>query len=253
MLKNKRALILGVANNKSLAFEIAKLFKGNGAAVGITYGSPSNQKRVIPLSCEINADFCTFLDVKDDKSWDDLKTIVKDKWGHFDILVHSIAYASPEALSNGLCKLQFHDFVESQNISCFSFIKSVQIFSEFLNSASSIMTLTNNGSQKVVAGYGVMGLAKASLETSVKYLAFELGEKKIRVNAISAGPVKTLSAMGVNNFNNYLDLVEEKSALKQNISGEDVAGLALFLASDLSKRITGTVQFVDAGISALGG
>jgi enoyl-[acyl-carrier protein] reductase I len=191
--------------------------------------------------------------VRDEKQWEELKSIVKEKWGHFDVLVHSIAYASPDALCNGLSKLQFNDFVDSQNISCFSFIRSIQVFSECLNPASSIITLTNNGSQKVIAGYGVMGLAKASLEASVKYLAFELGDKKIRVNAISAGPVKTMSAMGVNNFNKYLDLVEEKSALKQNITGEDVADLALFLASDLSTKITGTIQFVDAGISVLGG
>lgn len=253
MLRNKRVLILGVANSKSLAYEIAKLFKNNGAAIGITYGALSNEKRVIPLSKEIDADFCSYLDVRDDSSWENLKTLVENKWGNFDILIHSIAYASPEALANGLIKLKIDDYIDAQNISCFSLIKAAQIFKDLLNPAGSITTLTNNGSQKVVPGYAVMGMAKASLETGVKYLAFELGEKKIRVNAISAGPVKTLSAMGVNNFNEYLDLVEKKSALKQNIDGADVANLALFLASDLSKNITGTIYFVDAGISALGG
>lgn len=253
MLSNKRALILGVANDKSLAFEIAKIFKANGANVGITYGAHSNEKRVSPLSNDLKTDFCQFLDVRDETSWDNLFNTVEKKWGKVDILIHSIAYASPESLSSGLMGLKLNDYLEAQNISCYSFIKAAQIFSSLLTPMSSIITLTNNGSQKVVPGYGVMGLAKASLETSIKYLAYELGGKKIRVNAISAGPVKTLSAMGVSNFNNYLDLVEKKSALQENIKGVDVANLALFLSSDLSTKITGTIHYVDAGISILGG
>lgn len=251
-LIGKKAVILGVANDRSLAWGIAKKLSASGAVVGICFGDQSNQKRVVPLASEISASFVERCDVTSKADILNLKEIVSEQFGEIDILVHSIGFAPPEDLSNDLYKSSKDGFLKTMEISVFSLLELISELKPLLKKNASILTMTNHGSQKVIPGYGLMGVAKASLETAVKYLAYELGNEGIRVNAISAGPVKTISAMGVNNFDHYLDLVEEKSPLRRNITIEDVGNLSLFLSSDLSKNITGGIHYVDSGIQVMG-
>jgi enoyl-[acyl-carrier protein] reductase I len=242
-----------VANDRSIAWGISQALRNQGASLGMTYVNDSIKKRLEPLALEVEADFIAHLDVTDSKHIGHLQEIIQKKWqGHFDILVHSLAYAPPEALKGQFSQVKKADFLQAMEISTYSFIELCGALSPLMNSGSSIMTLTYHGAQKVVPNYHVMGVAKAALECSVRYLAYELGRKKgIRVNAISAGPIKTLAASGISKFRSVLDHVVEISPLKEGISIEDVGGTALYLASDLSGGTTGQVVYVDSGTSIL--
>jgi enoyl-[acyl-carrier protein] reductase I len=253
LLKGKKALILGVANNKSIAYGIAKVFSENGARIGLTYPNEKIQKRLIKLSNELNTDFIEKCDVSLDEDIKNLVEKVREVWGELDIIVHSVAYANKEYLKDYYYKVDRKSFLEAMDISVYSFTALAREFLPILKEGASLMTLTYYGSQKVIYNYNIMGVAKAALEASVRYLARDLGElKKIRVNGISAGPIKTLAASGIDNFYNIQKTAEEKSPLKKVVTIEEVGNTALFLASDLSTGVTGEIIFVDAGYNIIG-
>jgi enoyl-[acyl-carrier protein] reductase I len=252
LLAGKKALILGVANDRSIAWGITKQLKEAGASVAMSYLNDALKKRVEPLAGEIGADFTFEMDVTQDDHYGKMAELVKEKWGTFDILVHSIAFADRADLKNDFSETSRKGYAMACDISAFSLVGLCQSLKDIMNPYSSVMAMTYYGSQKVVTNYNVMGVAKAALEASVRYLADDLGRKKIRVNSISAGPVKTLAASGISGFRTLLGQVEEKAPLHENIDQEDVGGTALYLASDLSKRVTGQTLYVDAGLSILG-
>jgi enoyl-[acyl-carrier protein] reductase I len=253
LLSGKKALILGVANERSIAWGIAKALKAEGAQLALTYMNEAIHKRVLPLSEEIKADFIAEIDVSQDHHYPALKKTLEEKWGTFDILVHSLAFADKEDLSRPFVETSKKGFLMAMEISAYSLVALSQLLNPIMNEGGSIMSMTYYGSQKVVKNYNVMGVAKAALEASTRYLADDLGAKKIRVNCISAGPIKTLAASGISGFRTLLSQVEEKAPLRGNVSADDVAGTALYLASPLSNGVTGQVMYVDAGLSILGG
>lgn len=252
LLKNKKALILGIANDRSLAWGIAQALKKHGAQIAVSYQGEALQKRVEPLAQSIEADFIFDLDVSSSEQIQSMKELVEKKWGTFDILVHSLAFAQREDLQGKFLNTSKAGFLKAMEISAYSLVEITQTLAPLLNPESSIMAMTYYGAEKVIDNYNVMGVAKAALEASVRYLAKDLGENSIRINAISAGPVKTLAASGVSGLRGLLAQVEEKAPLKRNISAEDVGGVATFLASDLAKNVTGQTIYVDAGLSILG-
>jgi enoyl-[acyl-carrier protein] reductase I len=253
LLSGKKALILGLANERSIAWGIAKAFKEQGASLALTYMNEAIHKRVEPLSREIQADFITEIDVSNEAHYENLKKVIESKWGKFDILVHSLAFADKEDLSRPFMMTSRKGFLMAMDISAYSLVALTQHLHPFLNDQSSVISMTYYGSQKVVKNYNVMGVAKAALEASTRYLADDLGSRKIRVNSISAGPIKTLAASGISGFRNLLSQVEEKAPLKSNVTPEDVAGTAVYLASSLSQGVTGQILYVDSGLSILGG
>lgn len=252
LLAGKKALILGVANDRSLAWGITKSLKEQGANVALSFLNDALEKRVTPLAEEIGADFTFEMDVTNDDHYAKMLEVVKEKWGTFDILIHSIAFADRTDLKGDFSDTSRKGFSLACDISAFSLIGLCQALKEVMNPYSSVVAMTYYGSQKVIANYNVMGVAKAALEASIRYLADDLGRKKIRVNAISAGPVKTLAASGISGFRELLGQVEERAPLHENIDQDDVGGTAVYLSSDLSKRVTGQTLYVDAGLSILG-
>ncbi len=251
LLEGKKALILGVANDRSLAWGITQSLKNAGAKIGLTYVNEVLQKRVEPLAQEIGADFVTEMDVTVDDHYGALKKTVEKQWGTFDILVHSLAFADKEDLKGRFSETTRKGFALACDISAFSLIGLCDALRGLMNPDGSVMAMTYYGSQKVVGQYNIMGVAKAALEASARYLAEDLGKDGIRVNCISAGPVKTLAASGVPGFRDILKHVEEKAPLRRNITPEDVGGTALYLASDLSRGVSGQILYVDAGHSTI--
>jgi enoyl-[acyl-carrier protein] reductase I len=253
ILKGKKALIFGVANDRSIAWGIANELKTHGASVALSYVNEAIKKRVEPLAEELGADFIFEMDVSNDDHYDSVQKIVKDKWGDFDILVHSIAFADRKDLKDKFINTSREGFKLACDVSAFSLIGLSHALSPLMNSGGSIMSMSYYGSQKVITNYNIMGVAKAALEASTRYLANELGEQNIKVNCISAGPVKTLAASGVSGFRDMLSQVEEVAPMRRNITPSDVGGTAVYLASPLSSGVTGQVIYVDSGLSILGG
>lgn len=253
MLKGKRVLVFGVANERSIAWAIAKKMKSEGASVALSYMNDAIKKRVEPLAEELAADFIFEMDVTNDDHYQNLSATVKKHWDSFDILVHSLAFADRNDLKGSFVDTSRAGFQMACDISAFSLIGLTKELEPLMNEHGSVMAMTYYGSQKVIINYNVMGVAKAALEASARYLANELGKKKIRVNCISAGPIKTLAASAVSGLRDLLSQVEEKAPLKENVSQDDVAGTALYLASNLSHGVTGQVLYVDSGLSILGG
>jgi enoyl-[acyl-carrier protein] reductase I len=251
LLDGKRALILGVANDYSLAWGITKAFTDQGASVALSYQGDALKKRVEPLAEQIGADFTFEMDVTNDDHYTQMYDLVKEKWGTFDILVHSIAFADRADLKNGFMKTSRKGFAMACDISAFSLVGLCQSLSELMNPYGSVMAMTYHGSQKVAKNYNVMGVAKAALEASVRYLSVDLGQKKIRINAVSAGPVKTLAASGMSGFRDLLSQTASISPMQENIDINDVGNMAVYLASDMSKRVTGQTMYVDAGLSIM--
>lgn len=251
LLKNKKALILGVANEKSIAYGITKMLKANGASIALTYPNPQMEKRVVPIAEEFSADFVTSFDASNEEEYKKLAETVREKWGTFDILIHSIAFAPRETLKNPFFLTSMNDFSLTMNISAYSLVGLTRELSPLFTDGGSVITLSYHGSQKVIPGYNVMGVAKATLEASVRYLANDFGDKNIRINAISAGPIKTLAASAVGDFRSILGRVEETAPLRENISIEDVANSALYLSSELSSKVTGQILYVDSGHSIM--
>lgn len=253
LLQNKKALIFGVANERSIAWGIAKEFKKQGAQVALSYANDALKKRVEPLAEELGAEFTFEMDVTNDEHYENLQQKIKGHWDSFDILVHSIAFADRQDLKGSFLETSRKGFQLACDVSAFSLVGLSQQLSPMMNEEGSVLSMTYYGSQKVVQNYNVMGVAKAALESSARYLAQDLGAKGIRVNSISAGPIKTLAASGISGFRTLLAQVEEKAPLKRNVTQEDVGSNAVYLASDLSKGVTGQVLYVDSGLNILGG
>jgi len=250
LMEGKKVLILGVANERSIAWGIASRFHDEGATLGFTYQGEVLEKRVRPLAERVESDLVIPCDVTDEASLETLFQTVKEKWGGLDCLVHSIAFANREDLDGRFVDTSREGFLKALEISAFSLVNVAKHAEPFLKeSKGNIVTMTFYGSQKVVPNYNVMGVAKAALEAAVRYLAVDLGEDGIRVNAISAGPVKTLAAAGVRNFRVMLSEAAKKAPLKRNISQLEVGNAALFLCSSLGEGVTGEILFVDAGMN----
>lgn len=252
LLTGKKALILGVANDMSIAWGIAKALKAEGASVALTYLNENLKKRVEPLAVEVGADFICEMDVTVDEHYAMLAQTVTEKWGKFDILVHSLAFADKNDLKGRFLETSREGFKMACDISAFSLIGLCNVLKENFNDDASVMSMTYYGSVKVLKGYNVMGVAKAALEASTRYLADDLGPQNIRVNCISAGPIRTLAASGVPGLKDFLKTIEEKSPLRKNVTQDDVAGTAVYLASRLSHGVTGQVLYVDSGINVIG-
>lgn len=252
LLEGKKVLILGVANERSIAWGIAQACKEQGARIGLSYLNDDLKKRVEPLGLEIEADFLVEMDVTNDDHYQALHDIVEKKWGKFDVLVHSLAFADREDLKKPFSETSRAGFKLACDISAFSLIGLCNTLRPLINENGSVMAMTYHGSVAVLKGYNVMGVAKAALESSMRYLADDLGPQGIRVNCISAGPIRTLAASGVPGLKTFLKEVAEKSPLRRNVTPEDVGGTGIYLASNLSSGVTGQVLYVDSGQSILG-
>jgi enoyl-[acyl-carrier protein] reductase I len=256
ILKNKKALIIGVASKRSIATSIAEVFAKNGASIALTYQNDKLKSRVEDIASVLETSEEVLLhpcDLSIDDDIRNLKLDIKDKWGNVDIIIHSAAFA-PRELLNGdyVDNITRDGFQIAHDVSSYSFAALAKEFRDIISPCGSMLTLTYLGSERVIKNYNVMGLAKASLEANVRYMSHSLGSNNIRVNAVSAGPIKTLAAAGISGFNEILKHVEDKAALKRNITLEEVANTALFLASDQSSGITGQVIYVDGGFNISG-
>jgi len=251
LLKGKKGLIMGVANERSIAWGIAKKLSEHGAELAFTYPNDALKKRVLPLAQSLKSDFTLICDVE--KKNDIVKTFkdIKNKWGNLDFVVHAIAFSDRSELSGEYINTTRENFLKSMLISCFSLTEVAKEASTIMNKESSILTLTYESS-KVIPNYNVMGVCKAALESSVKYLARDLGSKGIRINAISAGPIKTLAASAVGDAKFLYKWSEDHSLLKRNVDIDDVGGSALYLLSELSAAVTGEIHYVDAGYNKVG-
>lgn len=242
LLNGKKGLITGVANNLSISWAIAQIAKEHGASLVFTYQGEILEKRVIPLAEEIGCDFVIPCDVTDEKSMDNLFEMIEKKWGKLDFIIHSIGFSDKNELKGRYIDTSLPNFLNTMNISCYSLTALAKRAEPLMKDGGSIITLTYYGAHKVIPNYNVMGLAKAALECSVKYLATDMGSNKIRVNAISAGPIRTLAASGIGDFKSMLSMHEKSSPLRRNTSQQDVAGAALYLLSDLAAGVTGEID-----------
>ncbi|NPA30305.1 MAG: enoyl-ACP reductase FabI [Epsilonproteobacteria bacterium] len=252
-MQGKRGLIVGVANNKSIAYGIAKACREQGAELAFTYLNDALKKRVEPIAQELGSDMVYELDVSKPEHFEALAEALKEKWGTFDFIVHAVAFAPKEALSNPFVETTREAFGVAMDISVYSLIELSRHMLPMLNEGASIVTLSYLGAEKYIPNYNVMGVAKAALEASVRYLAADLGpRKKIRVNAISAGPIKTLAASGIGDFRFILKWNEANAPLRNNVTIEEVGNSAMFLLSPLASGITGEVLYVDDGYHMMG-
>jgi len=253
LLDGKKSLIFGVANEKSIAWAIAEAFRKEGAEVALAYANEAIAKRVIPLAESIGATLTIPCDVRNDE---DIKAVFAEvgrKWGGLDILVHSVAFANKDELKGSFLSTTREGFAMAMDISAYSLIAlAKEAMPLLIASNGSILAMTYYGAQKVFPNYNVMGVAKAALESSVRYLAEAVGPDGVRVNAISAGPLRTLAAAGVGGFNQIAGHVSAKAPLRRNITQEDVAGAAVYLSSELAKAVTGEIHFVDSGYNIIG-
>lgn len=253
LFKDKRVLVFGIANERSIAWGITQAMKKHGARFAITYAGEALEKRVVPLAEEIGAELTLPCDVTNDAQVEALFAEVKEKWGGIDVLIHAVAYANREDLAGLYVDTSREGFKTALEISAYSLVLLARHSAPLMQpEGGSIVTLTYYGAEKVVQGYNVMGIAKAALEASVRYLAADLGPQNIRVNAISAGPIKTLAASGIRGFKNILHIVEEKAPLRRNVTQDDVANTALYLCSELGNGVTGEVIYVDSGYNIMG-
>jgi enoyl-[acyl-carrier protein] reductase I len=252
LLEGKKALIFGVVNERSIAYGIAEQLHKHGARLGFGYASAPIRKRLEPISNRLGGELLFQCDVTSDAEIQAGADLVREKWSDVDVLVHSIAYANREDLKGRFIDTSREGYRIALDVSSYSLVALCRAYEGLLVRGGSVITLSYYGSGRVVANYNAMGVAKAALEACVRYLAVDLGGSGVRINAISAGPVKTLAASAVSGFHNILSRIEEKSPLKKNISLEDVGKCALYLASDLSSGTTGDVVFVDSGYNIMG-
>lgn len=252
LLEGKRGLIMGVANDRSLAWGIAKKAKAEGAEMAFTYVGEALEKRVRPLAQSLDAELILECDVADPASMDALFKTLEEKWGKLDFLVHAIGYSDKDELTGRYIDTTPENFAMTMNISCYSFTAVASRAEKIMSAGGTLLTLSYYGAEKVIPNYNVMGVAKAALEASVRYLAKDMGKSGIRVNAISAGPVKTLAASGVGGFRYILKWNELNSPLKRTITIEDVGNSAVYLLSDMSNGVTGEVHHVDSGYHTQG-
>ena len=238
---------MGVANNRSIAWGIAKACHDQGAEIALTYQGDALKKRVVPLAESINSNHVLECDVTNTDSMDSVFETLKQEWGQLDFLVHAIAFSDKNELDGRYVDTSVENFNKTMEISCYSFTAIAQRAEKLMTDGGSLLTLSYYGAEKVMPHYNVMGVAKAALEASVRYLAADLGKNNIRVNAISAGPIKTLAASGISDFRYILKWNEYNSALRKTVTIEEVGDAGLYMLSDLSRGVTGEVQHVDAG------
>lgn len=248
ILEGKKALVFGVASNLSIAYGIAKQLKAEGADVALSYVA-AHEKRVMSIAEELGSTFVEECDLADDNAIDELVNKYEAKYGKIDIIVHSVAFATREALSGRFLEVTRDDFLLSMNVSVYTLIAVVKKFERIMSEDASVITLTYYGSEKVVPNYNVMGVAKAALEATVRYLAVDLGKDGRRINAISAGPIKTLSAAGIAGFKSMLNNNEPRIPLGRNVDIDDCGNMAAFLLSSKAKNVTGSVIYVDGGFN----
>jgi|TARA_R100000455_G_C6259090_1_gene114645 enoyl-[acyl-carrier protein] reductase I len=251
-MAGKKGLIMGVANNHSLAWGIAQALYSQGAEIGFTYQGEALGKRVVPLAESVGSDTVLECDVTSDASMDAAFAALKEKWGKIDYFVHAIGFSDKNQLRGNFSDTTRENFAMTMDISCFSFIATAKRAAALMTDGGSMVTLTYYGAERVVPHYNVMGVAKAGLEAATRYLAMEMGKNRIRVNALSAGPIKTLAASGIGDFRYILKWNEYNSPLKRNVTIGDVGNSALYLLSDLGAGVSGETHHVDAGYHVVG-
>ena len=252
IMKGKKGLIVGLANNKSIAYGIAKACREQGADLAFTYLNDALKKRVEPIANELGSDKVYELDVSNEEHMSNIASLVEKDFGKIDFLVHSIAFAPKETLSEPFIKTKKKDFEIAMDISVYSLIDLTNRLEGVLADDASIITLSYLGGPKYIVNYNVMGVAKAALEATVRYLAVDLGKKGQRINAISAGPIRTLAAAGIGDFKQILNWNEANAPLKRNVTIEQVGNSAMYLLSDLASGVTGEVHYVDSGYNIMG-
>ncbi len=252
LMAGKRGLIMGVANDRSIAWGIAKTLAAHGAELAFTYQGEALEKRVRPLAASLKANFIEPCDVMDEASMAALFGAIGKRWGKLDFAVHAVAFSDKDQLKGKYLDTTRDNFVKTMEISCFSFTEMCRLAAPLMTAGGSLLTLTYYGAERVMPHYNVMGVAKAALEASVRYLAADLGRANVRVNAISAGPIKTLAASGIGDFRYILKWNELNSPLRRNVTTEEVGGSALYLLSDLGSAVTGEIHHVDGGYNIVG-
>jgi enoyl-[acyl-carrier protein] reductase I len=252
LLEGKTALVFGLANERSIAWGITQALHREGARIGISYAGAALERRVRPLAASIECKWVEQCDVTDDEHIRAIAEKSEKDFGHVDVLVHSIAFAGREELAGPFFETTREGFKTAMDVSVFSFVALARAYRPLLRPGASLICMTYYGSEKVAPHYNVMGVAKAALESATRYLAYDLGPAKVRVNAISAGPIRTLAAAGVGGFRDMYKHFADVSPMRENVTIEDVGNAAIFLASDLSSRITGEILYVDSGFNIVG-
>jgi len=251
LMTGKRGMIFGVANNMSIAWGIAQQLRAEGATLGFTYLNESLEKRVRPLAESLDAELILPCDVSSDADIEAVFEEVGKTWGELDFVVHAVAFANREDLKHSFCQTSREGFKLAMDISAYSLVAVTRYAVPLMKNGGSVVTMSYLGAQRAVPNYNVMGVAKAALEASVRYLAAELGEKAIRVNAISAGPIRTLAASGIANFKEKIRLMDEHAPLRRTVTQEEVGKSALYFLSDLASGVTGEIHYVDAGFNTV--
>ena len=246
-MAGKRGLVMGVANVRSIAWGIARVLHGQGAELAFSYQGGAFGRRAVPLAQSIGAEIIEEVDVEDLDSVDRMLDVIREKWGKLDFVVHALAFSDRNELKGRYCDTTRKNFEHTMVISCFSFTEICKRASDMMNEGGSLLTLTYGGSTRVVPCYNVMGVAKAALEASVRYLASDLGPQGIRVNALSAGPMRTLAGAGISDARTLLHYQQQHAPMRRSPTLDEVGGSALYLLSDLSGAVTGEVHFVDCG------
>ena len=252
LLQGKRGLIMGVANDRSIAWGIAKTVAAHGAELAFTYQADVLERRVRPLAESLGSSLLMRCDVTDDNSLSSTFTALQNNWDSIDFLVHAIAFSDKNELTGKYLETSRTNFALTMDVSCYSFTAVAQRAAKMMNDGGSMLTLTYYGAERVMPHYNVMGVAKAALEASVRYLAVDLGDRGIRVNAISAGPIKTLAASGIGDFRYILKWNELNSPLRRNVGLEEIGGAGLYLLSELGSGVTGEIHHVDCGYHTVG-
>ena len=252
MIKGKKGIVIGIANDHSIAWGIAKKLHASGAELAITYQNNTLLKRVKPLADKVNSDILVECDVNNEEHLQNTFTQIKKRFGTIDFIIHAVAYSDKNELNGRYIDTSKDNFINSLSISCYSFTRIAKIFQPIINPGGSLLTLSFYGANKVMPNYNVMGVAKAALETSVKYLSVDLGDQDIRVNAISAGPMRTLAGAAIANARDVFNYTSENSSLKRNVNLDELGNSALYLVSDLSTAITGEIHYVDCGFNIVG-
>ena len=249
LMAGKRGLVMGVANDRSIAWGIARVLHGQGAELAFSYQGGAFGRRAVPLAQSIGAKIIEEVDVEDLDSVDSMLDVIRKEWGSLDFVVHALAFSDRNELKGRYCDTTRKNFEHTMVISCFSFTEICKRASDLMNEGGSMLTLTYGGSTRVVPCYNVMGVAKAALEASVRYLASDFGPQSIRVNALSAGPMRTLAGAGISDARTLLHYQQEHAPMRRSPTLDEVGGAALYLLSDLSGAVTGEVHFVDCGYS----
>ena len=252
MIKGKKGIVIGIANDHSIAWGIAKQLHASGAQLAITYQNNTLLKRVKPLADKVKSDILVECDVNNEDHLQNTFTQIKKEFGSIDFIIHAVAYSDKNELNGRYVDTSKDNFINSLSISCYSFTRIAKIFQPIINPGGSLVTLSFHGASKVMPNYNVMGVAKAALETSVKYLSVDLGDQDVRVNAISAGPMRTLAGAAIANARDVFNYTSENSSLKRNVNLDELGNSALYLVSDLSSAITGEIHYVDCGFNIVG-